>query len=70
MPTVEHFLDLFEAVSRKDLGDIKLVANGVIEYERQKKHYSAASRIRQALDVLIDAEKSSGKLFEAGADHG
>ena len=53
MPTVEHFLDIFEAMSRKDWNDIKDIADNVAEYERKKKHYSAASKIKEAAALVI-----------------
>jgi SpoVK/Ycf46/Vps4 family AAA+-type ATPase len=53
MPTVDHLLDLFEAVHRKDWTDLKEVAYQVADHERSKKHYSAANKIREAVDHLV-----------------
>lgn len=53
MPTVEHFLDIFEAMSRKDWKDIQNIADNVAEYERKKKHYAAATKIKEAVAIAL-----------------
>lgn len=53
MPTVEHFLDIFEAMYRKDWKDIKSIADNVVEYERKKKNYSAAAKIKVAAALVV-----------------
>jgi len=53
MPTVEHFLDIFEAMSRKDWKDVKNIADNVAEYERKKKHFSAAAKIKEAAALVL-----------------
>lgn len=65
MPTVEQFLDIFEAMSRKDWSHFKDVADGVAEYERQKKHFGAAAKIREAAALVLarNADNESGEEF-------
>ena len=65
MPTVEQFLDIFEAMSRKDWSHFKDVAEGVAEYERKKKHFSAAAKIREAAALVMarNANNGSGEEF-------
>lgn len=53
MPTVEHFLDICEAVSRKDWGAFIDVAEAVAEFERKKKHFGAAAQIREAAALVV-----------------
>ena len=53
MPSVGRFLELFEAISRRDWGTIREVGQLVAEEERQKKHYSAAHRIIEAVEVAL-----------------
>ena len=53
MPSIELFLELFEAVSRRDWNTIREVGEAVAEEERRKKHYSAAHRIIQAVEVAL-----------------
>lgn len=59
MPTVEHILDIFEAMSRKDWIDIKNVAESISEYERRKKHFNAAAKIMEAADLVISNNLST-----------
>lgn len=54
MPTVENFIDIFDALSRKDWNDVKAVADNIYESERKKKHYNAATRIKEAADIAIN----------------
>lgn len=62
MPTVEHILNLFEAMSRKDWADVRSVAESVSDYERKKKHFNAAAQIKEAVDLVI-ANNSSTDIF-------
>tara|TARA_R110000744_G_scaffold124217_1_gene229681 strand:- start:2447 stop:3568 length:1122 start_codon:yes stop_codon:yes gene_type:complete len=62
MPTVEHILDIFDAVSRKDWNDIKSIAESVSEYERKKKHFNAAAKIKEAAELVI-ANNTATDLF-------
>jgi len=56
MPTIGHFVDLFEALSRRDWEEINSVAKNVVEYERSKKHFGAANQLREAIDVALSNE--------------
>lgn len=51
MPAVGQFLDLLEAVSRRDWGGVAEVVRRVAEAERKAKHYTAAHDLLQALEV-------------------
>lgn len=51
MPAVGQFLDLLEAISRRDWGDVAEVVRRVAEGERKAKHYTAAHDLLQALEV-------------------
>jgi SpoVK/Ycf46/Vps4 family AAA+-type ATPase len=62
MPTVDHILDIFEAISRKDWADIKNIAESVSEYERKKKHFNAAAKIKEAADLVISNNTSTGNF--------
>lgn len=62
MPTVEHLLDILEATSRKDWKDIKDIADTVAEYERNKKHYTAATKINEAAAIVMAANASNGSF--------
>ncbi|MFT4573779.1 MAG: SpoVK/Ycf46/Vps4 family AAA+-type ATPase [Marinomonas primoryensis] len=59
MPTVENVLDIFEALSRKDWAEIKSVAESISEYERKKKHFNAAAKIKEAADLVISNNTST-----------
>lgn len=51
MPSIGHFLSLLEAVSRRDWKALEEVGYAVAAEERKKKHYSAAHRITEAVEV-------------------
>jgi len=51
MPSIGQFLALFEAVSRRDWEAIRKIGNAVAEEERKKKHFTAAHRILEAVEV-------------------
>lgn len=53
MPSIGRFLELFEAISRRDWTTIREVGQAVAEEERKKKHYSAAHRIIEAVEVAL-----------------
>lgn len=59
MPSIGHFLSLFEAVSRRDWNSVKEIGNEVAEEERKKKHFTAAHRLLQAVEVA-----TSGSGFD------
>lgn len=51
MPAVGHFLELLEALSRRDWSGVAEVVRRVAEEERKRKHFGAAHQLLQALDV-------------------
>ncbi len=53
MPAVGQFLDLLEAISRRDWGAVAEVVRRVAESERKAKHYSAAHDLFRSLEVAI-----------------
>lgn len=53
MPTVRCFLELFEAVSRRDWSAIEKIGQMAAEEERNKKHYNAAHQIQEALEIAL-----------------
>jgi MoxR-like ATPase len=63
MPAIGHFLALFEAVSRRDWKAVHQIGAVVAEEERKKKHYSAAHRLLEALEVA-----TSGSGFDLVGD--
>ena len=65
MPTIGHFIDLFEAFSRRDWNEIENVANHVVEYERNKKHYSAANKLREAIEITSENQSGASRLIES-----
>jgi len=65
MPTVEQFLDIFEALSRKDWQDVKVAADKVAEYERKKKHYSAANKIKEAIDLVFNNDAMTDYIVKS-----
>lgn len=52
MPSLGHFLDLLEAISRRDWKRAEEIGRNVATDERKKKHYSAAHQIMEAVEVL------------------
>jgi len=54
MPSVGYFLDLFEAVSRRDWKAIQEIGQALAESEKQKKHYTSAHRILKAMEVAVN----------------
>ncbi len=53
MPSIQSFLDLFEAVSRRDWSAIEKIGHAAADEERHKKHYNAAHRILEALETAL-----------------
>ncbi len=51
MPAVGRFLELLEAVSRRDWSDVTGVVRAVADEERERKHFGAAHKLLQALEV-------------------
>ncbi len=51
MPSVGTFLDLLEAVSRRDWSSIERIGKAAAEEERKRKHFQAAHKILEALEV-------------------
>lgn len=62
MPSVGRFLDILEAVSRKDWGAIEGIVRMVAKEERKKKHYQAAHQIEEALDVVMSTSQLSDTI--------
>jgi SpoVK/Ycf46/Vps4 family AAA+-type ATPase len=62
MPTIYQFLDIFDAISRKDWKEIVNIGSSIADGERAKKHYSAATKIKDAvsaLEISLEASNSS-----------
>lgn len=53
MPSIGRFLDLLEAVSRRDWTAIEEIGKAAAAEERKKKHFQAAHRISEALEVAV-----------------
>lgn len=53
MPSVRCFLELFEAVSRRDWSAIEKIGQMAADEERKKKHYNAAHQISEALEIAL-----------------
>lgn len=53
MPSLGRFLELIEAISRRDWGAIESIGKATAADERGKKHYQAAHRITEALEIAI-----------------
>lgn len=53
MPSIERFIELFEAFSRRDFDEIRKVGQSIAEEEKLKKHYSAANRIMVAIEISL-----------------
>lgn len=68
MPTIDHFLDIFDAVSRKDWDEVNSIADTVAEYERKKRHFSAAARIRDAASAAIESNHRSSDLRTSASE--
>lgn len=67
MPTIEHFLDFLEAVSRQDWKELKNAADNVVKYEREKKHFVAANRLREAINSSLDNKMLKDSFVESGS---
>lgn len=65
MPSVGHFLDLLEAISRRDWKRAEEIGRTVAVDERKKKHYSAAHQIMEAVEVL--SQTSGDKIGTVAA---
>ncbi len=57
MPSVGRFLELLEAISRRNWADVSAVVREVAEEERTRSHFTAAHRLLSALEI---AESDSG----------
>jgi len=51
VPAIGQFLDLLEAISRRDWGGVAEVVRRVVDAERKAKHFTAAHDLLQALEV-------------------
>ncbi len=65
MPSVGHFLEILEAVSRRDWKRAEEIARIVAADERKKKHYSASHQIMEAVEVL--SQTSGDKIGTVAA---
>jgi hypothetical protein len=65
MPSLGRFLEMIEAISRRDWSAIEKIGKATAAEERNKKHYQAAHKISEALEVAISRagiEDSIGTL--------
>ena len=62
MPAIGCFLEILEAVSRKDWEAIEGIVRKVAQGERKKKHYQAAHQIEEALDVVMSTAQLSDTI--------
>ena len=62
---IEQFIEFLEALSRRDWDEIKHVANSVVEYEREQKHFNAANRLRFAIETAINNDRFSDSFIES-----
>lgn len=62
MPAVGRFLDILEAVSRKDWVAIEKIIRVVAKEERKKKHYQVAHRLERALEVVASTSQLSDTI--------
>lgn len=53
MPSLGRFLEMIEAISRRDWSAIERIGKAAATDEREKKHYQAAHKISQALEVAL-----------------
>ena len=53
MPSIGRFLEMIEAISRRDWSAIEKIGKAAVADERAKKHYQAAHKISEALEVAI-----------------
>ncbi|MDM8005903.1 MAG: ATP-binding protein [Phycisphaerae bacterium] len=58
MPSVGRFLDVLEAFSRHDRQGVVDVVRAVAEEERRRNHFGAAHQLLQALDVVVQDDRS------------
>lgn len=65
MPSVGHFLEILEAISRRDWKRAEEVGRLVAADERKKKHYSASHQIMEAVEVL--SQTSGDKIGTVAA---
>lgn len=53
MPSLGRFLEMIEAISRRDWSAIEKIGKAAATDEREKKHYQAAHKISEALEIAI-----------------
>lgn len=51
MPSLGRFLEMIEAVSRRDWKAIEKIGKAAADDEREKKHYQAAHKISEAIEI-------------------
>ncbi len=53
MPSVGRFLEILEAISRRDWGEIEKIGRAAADEERKKRHFQAAHRIDEAIEIAV-----------------
>lgn len=53
MANIGHFLDMLDAVSRRDWKSIEKIGKSLADEERKKKHFKSAHQISEALDIAM-----------------
>jgi SpoVK/Ycf46/Vps4 family AAA+-type ATPase len=53
MPSLGRFLELLDAVSRRDWQSIEHIGKAAAEDERKKRHFQAAHRISEAIEIAV-----------------
>jgi hypothetical protein len=70
--SIGRFLEMLEAISRRDWSCIEKIGKAAAEDERAKKHYQAAHRISEALEVAVSRngiEDSIGTIDGMEKEH-
>ncbi|HXK00724.1 MAG TPA: hypothetical protein VNF93_02420 [Buchnera sp. (in: enterobacteria)] len=53
MPSLGRFLEMIEAISRRDWKAIEKIGKAAANDEREKKHYQVAHKISEAIEIAI-----------------
>ncbi|MBS0287889.1 MAG: ATP-binding protein [Proteobacteria bacterium] len=51
MPTIGQFIDMLDAVARRDWASIERIGKAAAEEEKKKKHFQAAHKILEAVEI-------------------
>jgi SpoVK/Ycf46/Vps4 family AAA+-type ATPase len=65
MPNIGHFIDLFEAISRRDWAEINSVGKTVVDYERDRKHFTAANKLQEVIDLSLKNQNLDSEVTES-----